>query len=49
VRVFVRPVRLRDRVPVPPAGPTIALSGALAFAGAGVAVWWWLRRREHAA
>jgi len=49
VRVFARPVRLRDRVPVPPAGPTIALSGALAFAGAGVAVWWWLRRREHAA
>jgi HAD superfamily hydrolase (TIGR01490 family) len=49
VRVFARPVRLRDRVPVPPAGPTIAFSGALAVAGAGVAVWWWLRRREHVA
>jgi HAD superfamily hydrolase (TIGR01490 family) len=49
VRVFARPVRLRDRVPVPPAGPTIAVSSVLAVAGAGVAVWWWLRRREHAA
>lgn len=45
LRVFARPVRLRDRVPVPPAGPTIAVSGALAAAGAGAAVWWWLRRR----
>jgi HAD superfamily hydrolase (TIGR01490 family) len=49
VREFERPVRLRDRVPVPPAGPTIAVGGALAAAGAGVAVWWWLRRRNHAA
>jgi HAD superfamily hydrolase (TIGR01490 family) len=49
VRVFTRPVRMRDRVPVPPAGPTIAVSGALAAAGAGFAVWWWLRKREHAA
>jgi HAD superfamily hydrolase (TIGR01490 family) len=49
VRVFARPVRLRDRVPVPPAGPTIAVSSALAVAGAGVALWWWLRRREQAA
>jgi HAD superfamily hydrolase (TIGR01490 family) len=49
VREFARPVRLRDRVPVPPAGPTIAVSSALAVAGAGVAVWWWLRRRENAA
>ena len=46
-RTFARPVRLRDRVPVPPAGPTIAVSGALAAAGAGVAVWWWLRKREN--
>ncbi|MGH8983786.1 MAG: HAD family hydrolase [Acidimicrobiia bacterium] len=49
VRVFTRPVRMRDRVPVPPAGPTIAVSSALAAAGAGLAVWWWLRKREHAA
>jgi HAD superfamily hydrolase (TIGR01490 family) len=46
-RTFARPVRLRDRVPVPPAGPTIAVSSALAAAGAGVAVWWWLRKREN--
>ena len=49
VRFFQRPVRLRDRVPVPPKGPTIAVGGALAAAGAGVAVWWWLRRRNDAA
>jgi HAD superfamily hydrolase (TIGR01490 family) len=49
VRDFERPVRLRDRMPVPPAGPAIAVGGALAAAGAGVAVWWWLRRRNDAA
>ncbi len=49
VRNFARPVRLRDRVPAPPAGPVLAVSGALAAAGAGVAVWWWLRRRERLA
>ena len=49
IRDFERPVRLRDRMPVPPAGPTIAVSGVLAAAGAGVAVWWWLRRRSDAA
>jgi HAD superfamily hydrolase (TIGR01490 family) len=48
-RDFERPVRLRDRMPVPPAGPTLAVGGALAAAGAGVAVWWWLRRRNDAA
>jgi HAD superfamily hydrolase (TIGR01490 family) len=48
-REFEHPVRLRDRVPVPAAGPTIAVSGVLAAAGAGVAVWWWLRRRSDAA
>jgi HAD superfamily hydrolase (TIGR01490 family) len=43
---FRQPVRLRDRVPVPPTGPTIAVSGALAAAGAGMAAyWWWWRRR----
>jgi HAD superfamily hydrolase (TIGR01490 family) len=49
MRDFERPVRLRDRMPVPPAGPTLAVGGALAAAGAGVAVWWWLRRRNDAA
>jgi HAD superfamily hydrolase (TIGR01490 family) len=49
VREFARPVRLRDRVPVPPPGPTIAVSGVLVAAGAGFLVWWWLRRRETAA
>ena len=45
---FRRPVRLRDRVPVPPAR-ALAVTGAVAAAGAGVAVWWWLRKRERAA
>src|SRR5262249_53938583 len=41
IRNFERPVRLRDRMPVPPAGPTLAVGSALAAAGAGVGVWWW--------
>ena len=49
IREFQHPVRLRDRMPVPPPGPTIAVGGALAAAGAGVAVWWWRRRRNDAA
>lgn len=44
---FAKPIRLRDRVPVPPAGPTLAVTGALAAAGTGVLVWWWLRKRER--
>lgn len=47
VRDFRQPVRLRDRVPVPPRGPTIAVSGVLAFAGAGAAALWWWRRHER--
>ncbi|MBV8952224.1 MAG: HAD-IB family hydrolase [Actinobacteria bacterium] len=47
VRDFRQPVRLRDRVP--PRGPTIAVSGALAFAGAGAAAMWWWRRHERLA
>jgi HAD superfamily hydrolase (TIGR01490 family) len=43
---FVRPVRLRDRLPVP-SRPTLAVGGALAAAAGGVVVWWWLRRRNH--
>jgi HAD superfamily hydrolase (TIGR01490 family) len=44
VRRFVHPVRLRDRVPVPPAGPTAAIA-ATALAGAGAAFVWWKRQR----
>jgi HAD superfamily hydrolase (TIGR01490 family) len=47
-RSFGRPVRLRSRVPVPPA-PALAVTGAVAAAGAGVVVWWWLRKKERAA
>jgi HAD superfamily hydrolase (TIGR01490 family) len=49
IREFRQPVRLRDRVPVPPRGPTIAVSGALAVAGAGAAAWWWWRRHDRSA
>jgi HAD superfamily hydrolase (TIGR01490 family) len=48
VRNFVRPVRLRDRVPVPPA-PALAVTGAVAAAGAGVVVWWLLKKKERQA
>ena len=44
VRLFTHPVRLRDRLPLPPAGPTAAVGGGLAVGAAAVAVWWWLRR-----
>ncbi len=44
VRSFTRRVRLRDRVSMPPAGPTAAVGGGLAATIAGVVVWWWLRR-----
>ena len=45
VRQFTHKVRLRDRVHMPPAGPTAAVGGGLAgtAAAAGV-VYWWLRR-----
>ena len=46
---FVRPVRLRDRVPVPPKGPTIAAGSALAAVGTGAVVYLWLRRRSEVA
>ncbi|HUQ40650.1 MAG TPA: HAD-IB family hydrolase [Acidimicrobiales bacterium] len=39
VRQFVRPVRLRDRMPVPPARPTIAVVAGGALATAGALVW----------
>lgn len=44
IRHFVRPVRLRDRVSVPPAGPTAAGAGAVGAIVGGL-VWWRLRVR----
>lgn len=44
VRTFVRPVRLRDRMPVPDRNQALAGAGALAI-GAGLAVWWRAARR----
>jgi hypothetical protein len=49
VRYFQRPVRLRDRVPVPPKGPTLAAGLVAVAAGTGVAVYVWLRRRSSLA
>ena len=47
VRQFSRPVRLRDRVPMPSPGPT-ATSALVAGAAAGAAAWWWATRRRGA-
>jgi HAD superfamily hydrolase (TIGR01490 family) len=44
IRTFSIRVRLRDRVPVPPRGPTIAASSAFAAIGAGVGAYLWWRR-----
>jgi HAD superfamily hydrolase (TIGR01490 family) len=43
---FRHPVRLRDRMPVPPPGPTAAVSGAVAVGVGGLVVAWALRRRH---
>jgi HAD superfamily hydrolase (TIGR01490 family) len=48
VRWFVRPVRLRDRIPRPPAAPTVAVGGGVVAAVAGGVTWWWLRRATAA-
>jgi HAD superfamily hydrolase (TIGR01490 family) len=45
VRYFQRPVRMRDRVPVPPKGPTLAAGTAAALIGTAVVLLLWLRRR----
>ncbi len=45
VVVFDRPVRLRERVSLPPHGPLLVLGGALAAAGTAAAVITWARRR----
>lgn len=42
---FTQPVRLRDRVPLPPAKPTAAVGGTLMAAGVGG--WLWLRGRRR--
>ncbi len=39
VRQFVRPVRLRDRVPAPPARATAAAGASVALAAVGLAIW----------
>jgi hypothetical protein len=40
VRTFAHPVRLRDRMPVPPAGPAAAVGGLVAAGvAAGVVLW----------
>jgi HAD superfamily hydrolase (TIGR01490 family) len=44
VRLFEHRVPLRDRVAMPPAGPTAAVGGGVAAAVAGVVVWWLMRR-----
>ena len=45
VRWFGRAVSLRDLVPSPPSGPTLAASSALAAVGTGVGLYVWWRRR----
>jgi HAD superfamily hydrolase (TIGR01490 family) len=49
VRRFVKPVRLRDRVPMPSA-TTAAAGGGVTVAAvvAGIVVWWYLRRQPPA-
>jgi HAD superfamily hydrolase (TIGR01490 family) len=44
VRRFVKPVRLRDRVPMPSTAQTAAAGSGLAVAAAAGVVWWRLRR-----
>src|SRR3954471_263742 len=45
VRSFVRPVRLRDRVPAPRPGPTAAVGGLAAAAATALVLGWrWTRR-----
>lgn len=44
VRWFVRPVRLRDRIPRPAAAPAVAVGGGLVAVVAALVTWAWLRR-----
>src|SRR5436190_1593617 len=45
IRYFQRPVRLRDRVPAPPRGPTLAAGAAVVAIATGLVLYAWLRRR----
>ena len=45
VRIFERPVRMRERVSMPTPGQTAAISGGLAAIVAGVVVLWVLRHK----
>jgi HAD superfamily hydrolase (TIGR01490 family) len=47
VRIFQRPVRMRERVSMPTPGQTAAISGGLAAIVAGVVVFWLLRREPQ--
>lgn len=47
VRTFVRPVRLRDRVPTPPLGRAGVVGGGVTAIAAGAAIWAWTRRRRQ--
>jgi phosphoserine phosphatase len=47
IRYFQRPVRLRDRVPVPPR-PTLAAGTIAALVGTVIVLLLWLRRRTGA-
>ena len=48
VQWFSHKVRLRDRVHMPPAGPTAAVGGGLAgTAAAAAAAWWWFHREPQ--
>ncbi|MGZ8762655.1 MAG: HAD family hydrolase [Acidimicrobiia bacterium] len=46
IRQFRRQVRLRDRMPMPPPAPTIAVSSVVIAAAAAAAAWWWWRTRS---
>jgi HAD superfamily hydrolase (TIGR01490 family) len=49
IRYFQRPVRLRDRVPAPPRGPTLAAGSAAVAIATALIVYLWLRKRATAA
>lgn len=46
IRRFARPVSMRDRMPVPPKGPAIAVGTVVAVTGAGLATYAWWRRHS---
>jgi len=47
VVVFDRPIRLRDRVSLPPPGPLLAMAGTVAAVGGASALALWARRRAR--